>query len=488
MSLTSALNIAAQGLALASGQTALVSRNVANANDPDYARKSAALASLPGGGAIITGYRRAADAALLVKLLDAGSAHAGKQAYLEGLERLAATVGDPEAGTSIAGYMQKLRDALQVYESDPSNTLNANGAARAAGDVARALNAATSATQDTRRQADQDMLASVDHVNSLLRQFKAANDAIVNGDGTRADLTAELDTRDRVLKELSQEIGIRTVTRSRNDIAIYTDGGVTLFDKVPRAVTMQATPLYTTGTVGQHVYVDGIAITDPASTMATRSGRLHGLAMLRDTAAVTYQEQLDEVARGLIESFAERDRQIPPVLPNAVGLLTYPGAPAIPPTGSVITGLAASIRLNPLSDPEQGGDARLIRDGGLAGAAYVANTTAASGYSARIAELIDGLGANRAFDPAAGLAGQANLMSYGASSAGWIEAARSAASAAADTQAALETRAADALHRETGVNIDEEMTVMLDLERSYQASSKIISVVDAMLAALLAVT
>jgi flagellar hook-associated protein 1 FlgK len=37
----------------------------------------------------------------------------------------------------------------------------------------------------------------------------------------------------------------------------------------------------------------------------------------------------------------------------------------------------------------------------------------------------------------------------------------------------------------TGVSVDEEMAALLDLEKSYQASSKIISVVDGMLASLL---
>jgi flagellar hook-associated protein 1 FlgK len=486
MSLTTALNIATSGLSVASGQTAVISRNIANANDPDYTRKAATLSSLANGGSVISGYRRAADSALLDKLLDAGSSHAGRQAYLDGLEQLAATVGDPEAGTSISAYLQKLREALQVYESDPSSALHANATARAAKDVARALNSATGAVQEVRRRADEEMAASVERVNSLLRDFKVANDAIVRGEGTPADITGHLDTRDRILKALSQELGIRTVTRSGNDMAIYTDGGVTLFDKVPRAVAMDRTAIYSAGTVGNHVHVDGIPITDPSSTMATRSGKLYGLAQLRDGAAVTYQSQLDEVARGLIEAFAETDRQVPPVLPNAAGLFTYPGAPAVPPAGTIVTGLAELIRINPLGDPEQGGDARLIRDGGFAGPTYVANTTGAAGFSSRISELVGALNGSRAFDPMAQIGSQSNLLSYSASAAGWIEAARMAASSAAESDAALETRAADALQRQTGVNIDEEMTVMLDLERSYQASSKLISVVDAMLASLLA--
>ena len=37
----------------------------------------------------------------------------------------------------------------------------------------------------------------------------------------------------------------------------------------------------------------------------------------------------------------------------------------------------------------------------------------------------------------------------------------------------------------TGVNIDEEMSAILDLEKSYQASAKIIAAIDSMLNSLM---
>ena len=55
---------------------------------------------------------------------------------------------------------------------------------------------------------------------------------------------------------------------------------------------------------------------------------------MRDNAAVTYQSQLDEVARGLIDAFKETD-QSGAALPDVPGLFTYPGAPAMPATGGL---------------------------------------------------------------------------------------------------------------------------------------------------------
>ncbi len=49
-------------------------------------------------------------------------------------------------------------------------------------------------------------------------------------------------------------------------------------------------------------------MTGANSVMPLESGKIAGLAELRDNASVTYQSQLDEIARGLISAFAETDQ------------------------------------------------------------------------------------------------------------------------------------------------------------------------------------
>ncbi len=55
-------------------------------------------------------------------------------------------------------------------------------------------------------------------------------------------------------------------------------------------------------------------------------------------------------------------------------------------------------------------------------------------------------------------------------------------------RATLFERTSEALSNATGVNLDHEMTLLLDLERSYMATSRLISVIDEMFRALLAAT
>jgi len=487
MTLSIGLQAALSGLSTTAEQTSVASRNVARAGDPNASRKIANLVSLPGGGVRLATVTRASNAALLDKMLGATSDAGTQRVIAQALDQLDQTNADPELDASPAALIAKLADAIQTYATAPQNSTAARSAVNAAVDLAQALNDATRVVQQVRAQADADMAAGVGEINALLTRFQTVNAEIVNGTRAGSDVTDYLDQRDQILAGLSEQVGVRTITRADNDMAIYTDGGVTLFDGGARAVTLAATPIYTAATTGNAVYVDGVPVTGNAGTMLSGSGRLTGLAAVRDSITVTYQTQLDEVARGLIGAFAESDQSAVPSLPDVPGLFTYAGAPAMPASASVLTGLAGSIRVNPSVDPAQGGDANLLRDGGISGnPAYVSNSSGAGGYSDRLQQLLDGLGANQAFDATAQVATSATVAGFAASSVAWLQSARQSASNEADYRDTLLQRSSDALSKETGVSLDEEMTLLLELERSYQASSRLITTIDNMLSALLA--
>jgi flagellar hook-associated protein 1 FlgK len=484
--LSAALNFARSSLSTVAGQTAVTSRNVANAGNADYSRKTANVVALSSGSLAIDGYNRSADKLLLEKMLAATSNAAASASILSGITSIAETIGDPEQTSSPAGAIGAFQKAMQTYQQNPSDTALARGAVQAASSVVRTLNNATETVQAARQEADSGMSQSVSRINTLLQQFKVVNDAIVRGSGSATDLTENLDTRDKTMKLLSEEIGIRAVSRANNDIALYTDSGVTLFETNPRSVTLQPTTNMAPGVGGNAVYIDGVDVTTPSGPMATRSGNLYGLAKVRDDIGVTAQAQLDEIARGLVATFAESDQSATPSLPQAAGLFTWSGAPAVPASGVTVAGLAADLRLNAAVDPAQGGNVSKLRDGGINGAAYLYNQTGGAGYSARITQLLEGLDGTQSFDATTTLDPQTSVKTFAAASAGWVEALRQQATTSSDLQATVKSRSSDALGRVTGVSIDEEMTVMLELERSYQASAKLISTVDTMLQNLLA--
>lgn len=483
MSLSLAFNTARSSLQTTATQLSVSSRNVAGGNDPNASRKIAVTITSGDGSSRVVTISRATGGPLFDRMLGATSSTANEKAVLDGLDTLRQTIGETTSGISPAARLGALQSALQSAANAPDNAVFAQSVATAAADLARALNSSTETVQQARTDADAAIGTSVTKVNDLLAQFQTENATVVSGTARGIDVTDAMDRRDAILSNLSQEMGISTVSRANNDMVLYTDSGVTLFDSVPRAVTFRTSTVLAPGSAGHAVVVDGVAVTGADAAMPLQAGRIAGLATLRDTVAPTYQNQLDELARGLVTAFSEQD-QTGGGAPAAAGLfIPASGSSSVP--GALTAGLAATIAVHPGADAVQGGNPFLVRDGGLNGAAYGYNASAAASFQDRLTGLSTALSAQRSFDGAAGLGtAQKPLSGFATASVGWLEGLRQITSTRADSEQAVLAQASGALSNATGINLDQEYANQLELERSYQASSKLIGAVNQLFDAL----
>jgi flagellar hook-associated protein 1 len=497
LNLSAAFSLINSAFTTNAAQSAVIARNVANVDVAGYSREVANLVTNGMGGADVQSVTRVANQALADQVLTSTSAAASEQAISDGLSTLAQSVNDSASASSVSGansngqspsaMLANLQNALQTYEASPSDTSLGQAVVTAADNLTGSLNSASTTVEQVREQADANMATAVAQINSLLGQFQAANAQVVAGLQTNANVASAEDQRDQILTQLSQQIGISTTTNADGSISIYTDGGVTLFQDTPRTLTFTPSSTLSAGASGAPVIVDGVPITGPSAPMAIQSGALAGLAALRDNIAPQYQAQLDQIAGGLIQAFSESDQSATPSQPNLPGLFTVPGATGVPSLGSA-TGLAAAIEVNSNVDPAQGGNVNLLRDGGIAsnGAApYVYNTTGAADYTGRIQMLIDGIGAVQSFDPTAGLGASLSLSDYANASVSWLQGQNQQASNQASYQQALASQATSALSSATGVNLDQELNNMLNVENSYQTTAKLLTTANDMFQALL---
>jgi flagellar hook-associated protein 1 FlgK len=497
MSLSTAFNVISSSFGATAAQIAVVSNNIANVNTPGYSREIANAVTNSYGGVDVASVTREANAELLEQVSSSTSQAAMQQAISNGLSTLAATVDDSSSASSTSGadqngaspsaMLSNLQSALATYEDSPTSSSAADAVVSAASDLASSLNSASATVAQVREQADQNMASSVSTINSLLNQFTAANNNVVTGLQTGADVSSAEDTRDSIVTQLAQQIGVSTTTAANDSESIYTDSGVTLFQDTPRTVSFTPTPTLVDGGNGNAVTVDGVPITGANSPMPIQSGALAGYAALRDTLAPEYEAQLDQIAGGLINAFAESDQSATPTQPSLPGLFTTPGATSLP-SMTATTGLADAIEVNPNADPSQGGDSTLIRDGGISdpgNPAYTYNTTGSASYTGRIQQLISQISATQSFNPSAGLGSSSSLTDYANASVSWLQAENQQASNASSYQNALATQATSALSNATGVNLDTEMTNMLNLENTYASTAKLLTTVNSMFSALL---
>ncbi len=224
------------------------------------------------------------------------------------------------------------------------------------------------------------------------------------------------------------------------------------------------------------------AIERPARTDTPKRPRAQcafgRLLQLRDQIAPQYQMQLDEIARGLVSMFAETDQT--GAGPNQTGLFGWAGSPAVPGTG-VTAGLAGTIKVSSAFVASEGGSSLLLRDGGANGANYKYNTTGAAGFSDRLRALNEAFTEPLTFASSAGLNSSASLIDYSASSISWLEGKRKTANSNFSYNQTVAVQADQALSNANGVDINTEMALLLDLEHSYQASSRVLTTINSML-------
>lgn len=462
MSLEVAFNQARQSLLAINTQIALSGRNIAGADDADHSRVEAETTTTPQNGTRVVSVHRGGDPFLVGRVLEARAVAGGERAIADGLADLQRVVGDPADGGSPAARIGALSAALLDFANAPADAVLGLEVVRHAKEVARSLGEGAGVVTRVRGEADAALAEGASALRSMLSDFETLNERIMTGTAVGRDVTTLLDRRDALVGRIAELVGVQTMTRENGDMALFTDGGVTLFDRTARTIAFDPTPTYAPGTSGGELVIDGVAVTGPDAPMPLGAGRLAGLATLRDEIAPTLERQLDEIARGLIAAFREGANP---------GLFTWAGG-TVP--GGATAGVADTIAVDPAFDPDAGGDPLRLRDGN----AVLYNPTGDAGFSDRLREQLSRLSEPFPFDPAAGLPGIAGVDRFALDSIGWLETRRQEASAGADYRETLLRRANEALSNARGVNMDDEYAFQMQLERSFAASSKLMGIVD----------
>ena len=210
--------------------------------------------------------------------------------------------------------------------------------------------------------------------------------------------------------------------------------------------------------------------------MAIGSGKLAGLVV----GSRRHRTHLSKPARRdgqRPHSSVRGDRPVcVPSAPTGGRSIYVPGRPAVPASGTVIDGLAATHYRQSECGSRQGGNADLVRDGGISrpgNPTYTYNTdrrrflhrphpsTHIRPRCGTDVRSFDAASRNRHLSRTTPRARFHGLRHCDSRRVRRRTIARPSPS-----------RATSALSQETGVNLDEEMTNLLDLERTFQASSR----------------
>jgi flagellar hook-associated protein 1 FlgK len=470
MSLSGALNSATAGLHTTQGQSRIAADNVSNAMTPGYVRREAVLVTASGGqgGAVISEVRREVDATLQRMSRLENSRMTQYQSIQEGLTTYTAYLGQPGDGTSPADRFNDFQNSLTTLVNMPSSNGAQTSVALAAEDLVRSVKGAATTLSTTLNDVNMEIRYEVADLNTALYQLRDLN---ASGSGfTPGSLeAAQFDEKvDTILDQISGIVDTRIHRSSNGSISLYTVSGAALLEgRVVQDVTFNPSDgTLMAGNQDITPFKDGVR--------GIQHGSLAGLSELKRETIPQFSQQLDEYARGLIQTFEGADASL---APGEAGLFTDNGI-AFDPAN--ITGLASRLQIN--SKISSTGEAEVwrIRDG------LGATSPGAGSETVQINAFLAGLDTSMNAATGTGIPAEVTLRDFSAEMITSQAATRARAENDFNAAASAAEVVMSARRNSEGVNIDDEMQQLLLIEQSYAANSRVLTAVSEMIDTLIA--
>lgn len=307
------------GLRANQAALSLVSSNVANAETPGYVRKTTNQVQMATGNGVQTiGVNRTLDQYIQAQLRTETSGAAYATTRSNFLSNLQGVYGDPDSSATLEAAFNALTTALQALSTSPDSQSARIGVMNAAQSMAQQLNATSQGIQGLRNSAELGLTNSVSVANNALTQIAKINRQLQNNTGQDAATAALLDQRDQYITELSQQMDVRVVSGSGNQVSVYTTSGVQLVggsDAAQLSFNAQGTvtpdstwdPDPAKSTLGSITisYANGGSV-DLVASGAIRSGAMAAYLELRDNTLVQAQAQVDQLAASMASALSDK--------------------------------------------------------------------------------------------------------------------------------------------------------------------------------------
>ena len=252
--LSQVINAASSGLAAASQALETVSNNTANINTPGYDVESVHQIELPGvdggpgAGTQVTSIQRAYDQFVFSQMVNATSASQAAQVAQSNAENLTAIFPVASGGAGgLGATLTSFFSGMNGVSQDPTSSANRQTFLSDAQALAANLNSVGGQLASNLSSLNSQLTNAVTQINTLTQQIANLNNQIQaqSTAGNSSQPIALMDSRDNLVQELGQEVGISVVAGPNNTVNIYTAGGASLV-----AGTTSSNLLATSGSYG----------------------------------------------------------------------------------------------------------------------------------------------------------------------------------------------------------------------------------------------
>ena len=460
LGLFATMGIAARSLEAQQAGIEVTGNNIANVNNPAYARQQLNLATTTsvnvGVGLEGTGVQAVSIQQVRSTLLDQQiTTEQGTSGYLSSqqsaLQFAQAALGEQissttssnaaNASASIAQGLSDLLNEFQNLSTQPTSMAERQILLQKASALAGQFNQVQQRLDTLHTNLNSSLQSDVGSANQLLSSIADLNDQITNAQiNTGSTPNGLIDLRQQKIEQLGNLVNINTAAQPDGAVNI-TIGGVLMVSGKNMSDTLQT---YDAGG-GQML----VRATTAGTPLTLTGGTIAGTIDVRDGAVQTLSSNLDTLASQLID-------QVNSVHDNGFSLTGSTGQPFF--TGADARTIAVNSTL--LNNPA------LIQASGVSGAAGDNTVALALGQLANA--------------PQAGLNNQTFSQSYDQTVSAMGQSLSSVNGQLTDEQT-VQQMLQQQRSSVSGVSLDEEMTNLSTYQRAYQASAHLLSIVDQML-------
>ena len=481
--LNASLYLGLSGLQAQQSALNVVGHNIANVNTPGYTRQRAILSSglsavegdiTYGQGSTVTSVQGIRDRFLNLQISRETAKQSGAETRYAGVNAVATTLGDTGA-TGISAQIQAFFQSFQDLATQPESAALRTNVVGKAQAMISGLQTNYRALDDQRNNSDQAVAAMVGEVNTLTSQIAVLNQRI-SGEATPGSDNDSRDQRQALTDKLANLVGINVVEDSKGEYQITLDSGAATLVSGSASYDLVTKRPGTDADNYLQVY-SSMAGTTVDVTTGIKEGQLGATLDLRDNILVGFQAQLDQLAAGVARAVNKVHQTVNAVTGDRTnyffqsaedngseGLpLSIGATPALKKGAGWTTLYKGMVNLLSVNSAIVGSPS-LITTG--AGAAGDNSKALAMGQLGTAADTVD--------------LGSATASFTGAVSALVTDLGTQTQND--QTQSTTQQNLVSALQSQrdslSGVNLDEEASTMMTLQRGYQASARFISVIN----------